>query len=196
MAYTANISLLQDSYTNNRPTTYNYLRPNGFRFTIKEMPYVAYTCQSANIPALQLGNAILPTPFVDIPIAGDKINFGDLTLRFLIQEDMSNYIEILGWLIALGFPTEHKQFTSFVQKRENRFPYSQGGKRTDALAYSDATLTILDSTNTPKTDIMFYDLFPISIEALDYDVTTTDVPFMVGIASFKYKYFDIKTLTV
>ena len=196
MAYTPNISLVANSYVASLPTTYNYLRPNGFRFVIKEMPQVAYTCQSANIPALQIGNAVMPTPFVDIPIIGDKINFGDFTIRFLITEDMSNYLELYTWLVALGFPTEHKQFTSFVQKRENRFPYSQGGKRTDALAYSDATLTILDSTNTPKTDIMFYDLFPISIEALDYDVTTTDVPFMVGIASFKYKYFDIKTLIV
>jgi hypothetical protein len=104
---------------------------------------------------------------------------------------MSNYIELSGWIIALGFPKEHSQFSSFIQKRENRFPYNIGGNRTDALAYSDATLSILDSTNTPKTDIIFYDLFPISLEALDYDVTTTDVPYMVGIASFKYKYFDI-----
>jgi len=194
MAYTANISILQDSYYNNRVTTYDYLRPNGFRFIIKEMPYVAYTCQSANLPSLQLGNAIQPTPFVDIPIVGDKVNFGDFTIRFLIQEDMSNYLELFGWLIALGFPKEHKQFTSFVQKRENRFPYSQGGRRTDGMAYSDATLTILDSTNNPKTDIIFYDLFPISVEALDFDVTTNDVPFFIGIASFKYKYFDINPL--
>lgn len=194
MAYTPNISLIANSYNTTLPTTYNYLRPNGFRFVIKEMPQVAYTCQSANIPSLQIGNAVMPTPFVDIPIVGDKINFGDLTLRFLIQEDMSNYIELSGWIIALGFPKEHKQFTSFIQKRENRFPYNIGGKRTDGMAYSDATLSILDSTNTPKTDIIFYDLFPVSLEALDYDVTTTEVPYMVGIASFKYMYFDIKPL--
>lgn len=194
MAYTPNISLVANSYVASLPTTYNYLRPNGFRFVIKEMPQVAYTCQSANIPALQIGNAVMPTPFVDIPIIGDKINFGDFTIRFLIQEDMSNYIELSGWIIALGFPKEHSQFTSFIQKRENRFPYNLNGKKTDGMAYSDATLSILDSTNTPKTDIIFYDLFPISLEALDYDVTTTDVPYMVGIASFKYKYFDIKPL--
>lgn len=194
MAYTANISLLQSSYVDNRPSTYNFLRPNGFRFTVKEMPDVAYTVQSANIPALQLGNAILPTPFVDIPIAGDKLNFGDFTIRFLIQEDMSNYLELFGWMIALGFPRDHEQFSTYFQKRQNRFPYSVGGKRTDALAYSDCTLTILDSTNTPKTDIMFYDSFPTSLESLDYDVTVTDLPYIVGIASFKYKYFDIKPL--
>ena len=196
MAYTANISILADSFDNSRPVTQNYLRPNGFLFSIKEMPQVAYTCQSANIPALQLGFAVQPTPFVDIPTIGDKIDFGDFTIRFLIQEDMSNYIELSGWIIAMGFPKDHKQFSSFIQKRENRFPYNIRGKRNDSLAYSDATLTILDSTNNPKTDIIFYDLFPVSLEALDYDVTTTDVPYMVGIASFKYKYFDIKPLKV
>ena len=196
MAYTANISLLTSSYTNNRPTTYDYLRPNAFRFSIKDIPHVSYTCQSANLPSLQLGFALQPTPFVDIPVIGDKINFGEFTIRFIISEDMNNYLELFGWLVALGFPKEHKQFSTYLAKKDNRFPYSKNGIRTDQLAYSDGTLTILDSTNNPKTDIIFYDIFPVSVEALDFDVTSTEVPYFIGIASFKYKYFDIKTLTV
>jgi hypothetical protein len=62
------------------------------------------------------------------------------------------------------------------------------------LAYSDATLTILDSTNNPKTNIIFYDIFPTSVEALDFDITSSVVPYFVGIASFKYKLFEIETL--
>ena len=194
MAYTANISILADSFNDSRPVTQNYLRPNGFLFSIKEMPQVAYTCQSANIPALQLGFAVQPTPFVDIPTIGDKIDFGDFTIRFLIQEDMSNYIELSGWIIAMGFPKDHKQFSSFIQKRENRFPYNIRGKRNDSLAYSDATLTILDSTNNPKINIIFKELFPISLESLDYDVATSQVNYLTAIASFRYKLFEIETL--
>jgi len=201
--YTANVNLIKNSYENSRPTTYDYLKPNAFRFVVKDLPHVSYTCQSANLPSLQLGFAVQPTPFIDIPIIGDKLDFGEFVIRFLISEDMSNYLELYTWLIALGFPKDYNQYSSFVESRKNRFPFyvskkdSLGrvnSKNTDQLAYSDATLTILDSTNTPKTNIIFYDIFPTSVEALDFDLTSSSVPYFVGIASFKYKLFDIETL--
>jgi hypothetical protein len=104
MAYTANISTAQQSFYNSLPKTNDYLRPNAFRFSIKDLPGVSFTCQSANIPDLQLGFATQPTPFTDVPLVGDKLNFGEFTVRFLISEDMSNYLEMYRWLVALGFP--------------------------------------------------------------------------------------------
>ena len=201
--YTANVSILKSTYEDNLPTTYDYLRPNAFRFVVKDLPHVSYTCQSANLPALQIGFAVQPTPFVDLPILGDKLNYGEFVIRFLISEDMSNYLELYYWLVAIGFPKNHSQYTEFISKRQNRFPFlvtktdplgRVNSKQTDRLAYSDATLTILDSTNNPKTNIIFYDIFPTSVEALDFDLTSSVVPYFVGIASFKYKYFEIEPL--
>lgn len=201
--YTANIALVKSSFEDNRPTTYDFLKPNAFRFAIKDLPHVSYTCQSANLPALQIGFAKQPTPFVDLPVIGDKLDFGEFVIRFLINEDLSNYLELFAWLIALGFPKDYNQYTKFIDQRKNRFPFFTGktdplnrsvNRGTDKMAYSDATLTILDSTNNPKTNIIFYDLFPTSVEALDFDLTSSVVPYFVGIASFKYKYFDIETL--
>jgi hypothetical protein len=201
--YTANVEIIKSSYDDNRPTTYDYLRPNAFRFVVKDLPHTSYTCQSANLPAIQLGFAQQPTPFVDLPVIGDKINFGEFVIRFIISEDMSNYLELYYWLFALGFPKNYSQYPDFVAKRQNRFPFfvtktdplgRVNSKNTDRLAYSDATLTILDSTNNPKTNIIFYDIFPTSVEALDFDLTSSVVPYFVGIASFKYKLFEIETL--
>ena len=193
--FTANSNIISRSYTENRPSTYDYLRPNAFRFVVKDLPHVSYTCQSANLPAVQLGFAVQPTPFIDIPVVGDKLDFGEFVIRFLISEDMSNYLELYYWLIALGFPKNYQQYPDFIMQRQNRFPYVVNDpKKTGQLAYSDATLTILDSTNTPKTNIIFYDIFPTSVEALDFDLTSSSVPYFVGIASFKYKLFDIETL--
>ena len=45
--YTANIDVLAKDYTNRLPTTYDFLRPNAFKFAIKDIPGVSYTCQSA-----------------------------------------------------------------------------------------------------------------------------------------------------
>jgi hypothetical protein len=195
MAYTPNISTVLADVTSGSPAVYNYLRPNAFRFTIKDLPNVAYTCQSANLPSLQLGFAVQPSPFIDIPRIGDKNSFGDFTIRFLIAEDMSNYLELFEWLIALGFPNDYTQYKSFTGDRLSRFPFFKNAKGdTDALGYSDGTLTILDSNNTPKTNIILKSLFPVSVEALDFDVTSSAVDYFVGIASFKFTTFNIEAL--
>ena len=192
--YNTNIDYIK-SDLNSSPSIYNFLRPNAFRFTIKDLPKVAYTCQSANIPSLYLGTAVQHTPFRDIPKFGDKLEYGDLSIRFIIAEDMSNYLEIYEWMVALGHPDNFTQYKSFIGPRLDRFPFYKNARGdTDALGYSDGTLTILNSNNIPKTNIIFKDLFPVSIEALDYDVTVTNVEYLTGVASFKYKSFIIEAL--
>ena len=86
--FTANLKtvLNEVSSITTSPVT-NFLRPNAFRFLIKNLPSVAFTCQSANLPSLSLGFTTQPTPFLDIPHVGDKNLFGDFTIRFLITEE-------------------------------------------------------------------------------------------------------------
>lgn len=192
--YTANLSLVLNDIATT-PKVYNYLRPNAFRFSIKDLPNVAYTCQSANLPGLDLGVAVQQTPFLDVPRIGDKLTYGDFTIRFLIAEDMSNYLELYEWLIALGFPNDYTQYSAFAGDRLNRFPFFKNRQgNTDALSYSDGTLTILDSNNVPKTNIIMQHLFPVSVQALDFDVTSSAVEYFVGIASFRYTTFTIEAL--
>jgi hypothetical protein len=62
------------------------------------------------------------------------------------------------------------------------------------LAYSDGTLTILDSTNSPKVNIIFKNLFPISLQALDFDITSQTVEYFTAIATFKYTIFEVEPL--
>ena len=84
----------------------NFLAPVGFKFSLKRSPGVAYFCNSANIPDLNLGVANQPNYLRDIPVPGDKIDFGDLNIRFLVDEDLTNYMEIQKWLRGLGFPED------------------------------------------------------------------------------------------
>jgi hypothetical protein len=38
----------------------------------------------------------------------------------------------------------------------------------------------------------FQDLFPVSIEGLDFDLTTAGMEYFIGIAAFRYKLFTIE----
>ena len=51
-----------------------------------------------------MGNAVQPTYLKDIPIPGDKMEFEDLSVRFLVDENLENYMEIQNWMRGLGFP--------------------------------------------------------------------------------------------
>jgi hypothetical protein len=108
---------------------------------------------------------------------------------------MSNYLEMYRWLVALGFPENYDQFSAFTKDRPSRFPFvTKATGKEEVLAYSDATLTILDSTNNPKVNIIFKNLFPISLQALDFDIASASVEYFTAIASFKYTIFEVQPL--
>jgi hypothetical protein len=191
--------ITEAKWTNRQPEELDFLRPNGFRFMIQSLPKVTYFCQAANIPSMNLGVAKQPTPLIDIPKPGEKLDFGELTIRFMIQEDMANYIELYNWMIALGFPENHKQFQKRFADQAFRTPEINNQdvgtqRRTDLPEYSDATLMVLNSSDLPIVRLNFIDCFPISLSGLDFDVSTGNTQYFVGNAVFKYRMFTVESL--
>ena len=80
----------------------NFLSPTGFKFILNRAPKVVFFSNQVNIPGINLGVTEQPTYLTDIPIPGDKIEFNDLNLRFLVDEDLENYLEIQHWIRGLG----------------------------------------------------------------------------------------------
>ena len=192
---TTNITNVSEaSWSNANPNELDYLRPNAFKFQIANIPNTSYFCNAANIPEMNLQPAIQPNPLVDIGHPGDKIEFGTLMIRFLIQEDMKNYKELYDWLVGLGFPKDHKQFAEYTKTQEYRFPDISPENQQGLGQYSDATLTLLDSNNNAKIVFRFVDAFPISLQGLDFEIVTGSTDYMIAVAMFKYSYFDIEVL--
>ena len=89
----------------NLPSNISYLSPIGFRFVLSNFPEVNYFCQSANIPGISIGQIDLPTPTSTGYMSGDEVSFEELTISFVIDENMKNWLSIYDWIIALGVPT-------------------------------------------------------------------------------------------
>lgn len=195
---TANTGISEIQWNNRQPDELDYLRPNGFKFLIQSLPKVTYFCQSANIPAITLGVATQFTPLVDIPKPGEKLTFGELAVRFMIQEDMANYIELYNWMVSLGFPENHSQFDR--RFREQRFRdldinQSSGVRKTDITEYSDASLLILGSDYNEVARLNFLDCFPVSLSGLDFDVSQGNTQYFSANAVFRYRVFTVESLT-
>lgn len=191
-------------WTNRQPDELDFLRPHAFRFMIQSLPKVTYFCQAANIPAVNLGYATQATPLIDIPKPGEKITYGELNIKFMIQEDMANYVELYNWIIALGFPTNHSQFRSrgldqAFRNPDGSAPFSATGtpqiRSSDLTDFSDASLLVLDSNNNPKVSLNFMDCFPISLSGLDFDISSGNVQYFAAQAVFKYRAYTIEVLT-
>jgi len=172
----------------------NFLSPVGFKFGLQRSPGVAFFCNEANIPDMTLGEAIQPTYLRDIPTPGDKIQFGDLNLRFLVDEDLTNYMEIQNWIRGLGYPEETKEFNDLtktgVLNDGKAYSYEQSG---DDI-YSDGTLQILSSNLVPKFHVKFTDLWPYSLTTMTFDATDTDIEYFTADVGFKYTMYTITDL--
>ena len=167
----------------------NFLSPTGFKFGLKRSPGVAFFCNQANIPALDLGVAEQPSYLKDIPLPGDKIQFGDLNLRFLVDEDLVNFMEIQNWMRGLGFPESLAEFNDL----KNQAILGPMGKSTEDV-YSDGTLQILSSNLVPKFQVMFSDLWPYSLSTVVFDATDTDIEYFTADVSFKYTIYRLTDL--
>jgi hypothetical protein len=165
------------------PSNINPLQSNGFMFGIVKLPEVSYFCQEANVPGISLPSADFETPLSTAPIPGDKLSFGELSITFLIDEDMANYVAIYNWMVALGFPKSHEQYKAFVN--------SQSALASElSKGYSEGILQILNSSNNVVRTISFVDLFPTELQSLQLQSTTTETFYLAGNATFRYNYFE------
>ena len=187
-----------------QPAIMDYASPIQFRFKCSKLPKVEFFCQTANIPGIGLGVADIETSLKSIPFPGDKVNYQDLAISFLVDENLENYKEIHDWIIGLGAPQNHTQFSDLRATSSDRFPGTSssnaitGQATADPLPesgmYSDATLTVLNSKNIAVTEIRFHNIFPTSLGALSYDVKASDVDYLTTSVDFSYMYYEIVQL--
>ena len=173
------------------PDNISLLSPIGFKFSLKRAPGVALFCNQANIPSMVLGIAEQPSYLKNIPVPGDKIEFGDLTLRFLVDEDLVNYMELQRWIRGLGYPDSLKEIFDLQKEKDRVDTYDSGLMD----IYSDGTLTVLTSSQNPKFKIMFKDLWPYNLTTLNFDATDTDIEYFTAEVSFKYTIYEITNLS-
>jgi len=168
----------------------NFLSPTGFQFNLKRSPKVAFFCNEANIPDLNLGVAFQPNYLRDIPTPGDKIDFGDLSLRFLVDENLENFMEIQNWIRGLGYPESVQEIRDLASEGLTKVKYIRDRHN----IYSDGTLQILSSNLVPKFNVNFKDLFPVSLTTLTFDATDTDIQYFTANVEFKYTSYNMTNM--
>ena len=153
-------------------TSMNNLSQLNYRIIFARVPDLEVRAQRVVIPGLNLGSADQPTPLgIRIPHSGN-ITYDDLTVDFIISEDMTEYLEIFNWMVALGHPDTLNQFPSQF-----------------ADQYSDMSVVITTSAQRPLFNVKFTNAFPINITPLSFDATLTATQYSVATVSFRFERF-------
>ena len=161
----------------------NFLSPSGFQFNLARAPKVDFFSSSARIPGIQLGEIMVGNYLKSVPVPGDQIQFEDLTLQFIVDENLENYLEIHNWIYSLGYPKSVDQFGRLVTNADSEIY--------NLRQFSDGTLTVLNSNFNPMAYVKFTDMFPVSLSTLEFTAAENDYTYFTATVTFKYLLYEI-----
>ena len=170
----------------------NFLSPIGFKFTIDRMRGVEFFCQSASIPSISLNSADTSTRLNKIKNPGDELQYEDLFLRFLVDENMKNWYQVHDWMREIATPYSTKEFKynrgdiKSVNKRESTYDLASANNQWRC----DCSLFILSSNYRVVSEIVFRDAWPSSLSTLNFDAAVPDINYFTAEVSLKYNYYD------
>lgn len=160
-------------------TNKNYLQPTGFKFIISRTNYsnLEYFAQSVTHPGASVNPIELPVSRVtSVPLAGDKISYGELSLDVILDEDMESYKEMQSWL----------------ERIVNDGQVNSTGSNTKIPTYADITLLILSSHNNKNVQIKYNDCLPTNLGSVQLSSNVSDISYPTFTVSFRYSSFEIK----
>jgi hypothetical protein len=174
---------------NRNPSNPNMLQPNKFTLNLSRTPNLQYFCQTITLPGLSTSEIPVQNPFVELYAPGEKAIYDTLNVTFLVDAEMTAWLEIHDWLRAMTFPTDYEEYRNLGLL--NKFTTAANSK---SPQYTDGTVTILSAANKPYFKINFIDMFPISLGGFVMSATDTPETIITSDATFRFTYFNVEKL--
>jgi hypothetical protein len=157
----------------------SFLSNNKYEFVIERLPNVVFFVQSINLPTITLASTPTQTPFVQINTPGGILTFEQLTVNYIVDEDMASWREIYNWITALGNPTSKDKLgnLALAPGRSNNI-------------VSDASLLVKTNSNNPNLIFSFKNLFPIELGGIQFS-SIENQEFLTSSITFLYDYYTL-----
>ena len=193
-----------------QPSTFDYSQNNQFKIYLPIFPTTEWFVVRANIPGVSMSQASQYTPFVDVAVVGDKLQYDNFNMSFVVDESLENYMEMYNWVKNIGFPFSGADQFNRLERPDN-IDRSRSSKvsikrmksdTTDTSAaaevstsdrnlYTDIQMSILTSKNNPVANVIMYDAFPLSLSNIEYSQQETDIVYATCEVSFAFSWFDV-----
>tara|TARA_X000001036_G_C20317160_1_gene658914 strand:- start:72 stop:653 length:582 start_codon:yes stop_codon:yes gene_type:complete len=174
------------------PDNLSYLAPTQFELLVKKLPNTKYFATGVNIPSVTVGESIQPTSLgANIKLPGDKIAYGEMTITFIVDENMENWTELFTWMEGITASTDTEKYRLLVGANK-RIDQPQDGSGDDKEMYSDMTIVVTTAANNPNRYIRIADAYPSSLGEITMDTTVAGgITYVTCTASFQFTSFEI-----
>jgi len=162
-----------------QPETNNYLATNFFKLEISRAPILTYFCQSVNLPSLTIPPLEVPVPQFGVPIRTPvgRYSYENMSVSFLVDEKMENWLEVYNWMMSLSTPDDVPG--TYTSHKDN---------------FSDATLTIMNGSYKPIKRVTIKDMFPVGVSGIQFSSVIVDTEPVIATATFAFTDYEIETV--
>ena len=159
---------------NRQPTSTNYLYQTFYKFQMRRLPKVNYFMQKVSLPDFASGGPIeQPTRFVPVKHPSKNVSFDNLTIEFLVDENLENWRELYDWMRTIYLVDDYKNFESETSTH-----------------FTEGSILLLNSAMNVNKEIRFHNLLPISLSGIDFDSTDTDLSPRIATATFAFDFYE------
>jgi hypothetical protein len=164
---------------NRQPINTNPAFSTNYRLMIPKVRSGVFFCTEVSFPALTMEPIKVPVPFApSLKFFGNKIDHGELVVKFLVNEDFSNWYEMSDWF------TKSLNYYGFF--RDN----SQA--RLLNIITDSGQLLILNNKKYPVARVLFDGLMITGLGGLPMNSGVADAPYITVDATFQFTAYDIK----
>jgi len=175
------------------PINTDFLQTHKFQMVFDRLPTVTYFCQNANLPGISLTEIQRFTPFIDVYHPGEKAIYDTFNISFLINEDMSSWLELHNWIRGATFPENFDEYVNLARTTRSSYAQSLSSNRRPVV-YTDGVLTIYSNKNNPRFRAKFHDIFPTYLGSIPFNVGDSAESTPTCDATFRFTYYDFETL--
>lgn len=160
------------------PLNTNFAYATNFHLTIPKISEAVYFCTEVVFPEFSCDAIRLPARFAPtLKFYGNKINHGDMTVKFIVNEDYSNYRQVESWFKSTLV------WEDFFRTGDDFRQLSNVGQ-----------LLILSNKKNPIARFVLNGLFVTNLTNIEYNSALTDTPVSTATATFQFSTYDLGTL--
>tara|TARA_B100000508_G_scaffold62578_1_gene49084 strand:+ start:167 stop:748 length:582 start_codon:yes stop_codon:yes gene_type:complete len=180
------------TWAGNLPDNLSYLAPTQFELLVKKLPNTKYFATGVNIPSVSVAETVQTTRLgANVKVPGDKITFGELSINFIVDENLENWTELYTWMEQTTGSTDPDKFRTLIGSSRNEGQSYDGSGDYESM-YSDMTIVITTAANNPNRYVRIQDAFPTSLGEITMDTTVAGgITYVTCNASFQFTAFEI-----
>jgi len=141
--------------------SYDALPNTDFRLYFPKATWLTMFLQEFVVPEVSVDEATRSSPYVDFNEIGEKMKYGDITCRFIVDKNLKNYKEIFNWMRRMTVAG------SIVGETENLVLIVNGIEM-----------------------IRFTEAWPLSLSDLRFAADESDVTYITASVTFNFDYFE------